>query len=266
MANFYYPQAFSANPIQSFIDGKIAAQDRAKKERDRQVDLFYKYQDFQLRKARHEMGKAKLEAETKLLERRAAAMKLNGGSDPFARGRGVSGRGISGGRGISQSGVDIGDRPAIFSPASRPGFSPAFDRERWEMREGVDPFRQRPIVTGDADAAEDGAFGAPDRRTAFYEKFGRPMGLGGPKPTEVEDGYPTPMSFDEAEDLYGDGFADDANYAKPKRQRRPQVQDPFAQMTREPDPFMPNRRRADPFVSYDDYEPNMEFLRPIRGY
>lgn len=247
MANFYFPQAFSANPIQSFIDGKIAAQDRARKERDRQIELFYKYQDFRLRKARHDASMARLGAQTKLLERRAAEARLGKASNPFARG--LSGRGIAArntGAAYDVGARDIQTRPSIYEAARRDAFSTAFDGQGF----GQDSFSNNSF---DSSSLGGNPFARPD-----YSQD--PIGVPQVRPEtglDEADGYPTPMSFEEAEKAYGSGFSDDV---APKRSR-----DPYSG-TRKPVGRAPSY--ANPFDRYDDYDDYdaAGFFRPARGY
>lgn len=190
MANpFYFPQAFAQNPIQSFIDGKIAAQDRMKKERDRQVDLWYRYQQLQMAQAKHNAGLAKLKAETERIKQ-AQALAKQGAADYNGS--------------FSRYG---NSRPAAL----------------------VDGAPYRPILMDPARAIE-----GTDPFTRTNARFSPPMRLGGPMPPDEDlsityegpaqaepgvdkDGYPVPMSYEEAQKLYGLQAGDDTANVNTRR-------------------------------------------------
>ena len=233
MADFYFPNAFSANPIQSFIDGKLAAQERVRKERVRQIELWYKYQDLQMRKARHDAALAKTKADTERLREMGELNKRLYGSpsaNPYAQYYGGS-RPTSAASGVLDNRRQINVDGAIVS-------NPSYGKPL------ADPFVARygqPMRLG-------GPRGYPT--DPGFDEFGLPIGESSEPPGGVTaDGSPVVMTYEQAAKLYGWTDGDDTGDINARRDayfaaggkvgggRIPQPDDPFANPpTRQPRP------------------------------
>lgn len=165
MANFYFPQAFQANPIQSFIDGKLAGMERVEKERQRQIDLWYKHQNYLMSKEKHAASLA-------ATKQRAAAFDLQTKMlDRYGKGS-VGYDGYYGGAGAATSPAGYDDStPYIGRPGVTTGGGNAPDLFQYDV--------------GPQSALPDYAAGG---RLAFEAKYGKPMGLGGPVP-QTDPGF-----------------------------------------------------------------------------
>lgn len=176
MANFYFPQAFQANPIQSFIDGKLAGMERVEKERQRQIDLWYKYQNYLMAKEKHaaslaatKQRAAAFDLQTKMLD---AYGKGGAGYDGYFDGAASRGSpSASRGDGLPAS----GGYPGPFGDGYDSGSGTTNVPNLFGLNPG--PQSALPDYTGGSG------------RAAFEAKYGKPMGLGGPKPYETDPGY-----------------------------------------------------------------------------
>ena len=154
MANFYFPQAFSANPIQSFIDGKLDAMKRVEEQRRYNVDLWYKYQNYLMSKERHNASLAATKQRSAALDYQ---QKLY---DSLSKGTGY-------------------DDYFKGGPSSAGGEAPIDNRRMINVRGAFqsNPNYGQPLAV-------------PSGRAQFEAKFGKPMGLGGPRPnSETDPGF-----------------------------------------------------------------------------